>query len=152
MTIRPEPAGPDFQFSILAEVNITATLPTYPIALALVSEYLRMYAEKASVKPALQKAYAKRELLTWLMGQYAQVVSFTEAGVSESGGAIHKNYLNMHDAVTAEITQIETQHGSTLAVVGLLTTMLPSATPANRFPANSPVLLGDPNYPRWRRR
>ena len=152
MIVPPEPTGNDFRFSILAEVNQTPNLATYPTALALVCEYLRMYAEKASVKPALQKLYAKKELLTWLMGQYAQITDWTEAGVSESLNNIHKNYLAMQEAVTAEIAVVERQHGSTLAVVGPLVTTVPMPSPNYRFPANSPVLLGDPNYPFWRRR
>jgi len=152
MIVPPEPVGNDFRFSILAEVNQTPNLATYPTALALVCEYLRMYAEKASVKPALQKLYAKKELLTWLMGYYTLLVDVKEGDESVSQSVIHKNYLAMQQAVTAEIAVLERQHGSTLAVVGPLITTVPMPSPNYRFPANSPVLLGDPNYPFWRRR
>jgi hypothetical protein len=149
-----EPTNKDFLFSILLELNISkeGTPDIYAVAYALCDQALRLYAEKAQVKPALQKLYAKRELVLWFIGQQAQQVNVSQEGFSLSLGEIVKNYELLHKAIELEIAQIEKQHASTLAVMGSITAVVPSPTPNGRFPANSPLLLGDPNYSRYFRR
>jgi hypothetical protein len=63
-----------------------------------------------------------------------------------------KNFEASIVDLTKEIVRVEGQAVSAAVSIGQMTNVIPSVSPAGRFPASSPSLIGGPDAPRWFRR
>jgi hypothetical protein len=105
----------------------------------------RLYVGKP---PALAYWYVRRDLLDGLLhGQYAGVIKYTEADVTEDNSAAFHSLQGIRDAANAEILRLEAiGRASRGGAVGQMTTTAPISAdyPGQQAEPNAREYRGDP--------
>lgn len=111
---------------------------------SLVDMWWLAFEDKASWGPRLRYLYTKRSGVEYLIGRNHNIVSYTDADVSESLGEVRINLEQLRDDLQQEIVQIESRRRSGKIAVGAIARTAPrmptDAESTTVFPSNN-----DPN-------